>query len=358
MQVDPWLDLSREFGEPEPPLALRERVLEREQALSPRSRWRVPAAVGWAGAAVGVVAVAGLLALAAHSRREAQSGSALSVSQAKLAVLRKSEAPHQFYRRYASVAAAQAAVGFRLIRPDARLASDANLDSVWASRTYEAVLIWKSGIVEDIQPWDCHCDPSALRSQPHGFRYMTLNGWPASTAASEPGKRVMIGPESEAQSKYGVPAVVEVVDNGLDIRLFQYGQNVQPGLLAVAGTLPPRPATSLTITYRHTAIQHRKEVLLSDRPLFLSCDPASGTLPDPARACHLIQTRPRYVAQVTGVSCIGGALRWDVQIAGRILGKPVSRDYDMCAYPQARLWTNLGGTHYQGIVPARLLQHG
>jgi Tol biopolymer transport system component len=68
MRVDPWLDLSPEFGEPEPPLDLRAQVLEREQALAPRSRWQLPALAGWAAAIAGVVVVVGLLALAAHSR--------------------------------------------------------------------------------------------------------------------------------------------------------------------------------------------------------------------------------------------------------------------------------------------------
>jgi Tol biopolymer transport system component len=68
MRVDPWIDLAPEFGEPEPPLDLRTRVLEREQALAPASRWRLPAAARWAAAAAGVVVVVGLLALAAHSR--------------------------------------------------------------------------------------------------------------------------------------------------------------------------------------------------------------------------------------------------------------------------------------------------
>jgi hypothetical protein len=360
MLVREWDTLLAEVARLEPPSDLGRYVVQRaEQAQgSPASgrgtRPHAKVAVRWAAGIVGVVAVVAGLALAAHSRSEPETVSAPSVSEAKLAVLRQSFAPSQSWRRYASLAEVEAKVGFSVVRPQARLASDANLDSIWAPQTHEVVVIWKSGIVETIKPWNCHCDPTDLRKEPKPIRYLTINGWPATTAPSSPSKRInQMGIESSAEAKYGVPASVEVVHNGLDVVLYQYGKNVQPGLLAVANTLPTRPATSLTITYRHNAFQHHNKLLkLSNVPLFLSCDPASGTLPNPARACHLIQTNPMYIGEPTG-TCAGSAIRWDVKITGTIRDNPVSRDYDMCAYPQARAWTDLGGTNLGGIIPGQ-----
>jgi hypothetical protein len=345
-----WRDLVRPVADVEPPMDLLTRITEREATLPvERSPSRFPRAAGWALAGVGGLLVVGALALAAHSRRDSPVGGAPAVSAAKLAVLRQSFAPSQSSRRYPSFAKVEAKVGFSVVRPQGRLASDANLDSIWASQTHEVVLIWKSGIVETIKRWNCHCDPTDLRKLPKPFRYLAIRGWPAATAPSSPGKHIIIGFESSAEARYGVPASVEVVHNGLDVVLFQYGRNVQPGLLAVADSLPARPATSLTITYRHGAFQHHKFVTLSNVPLFLSCDPASGTLPNPARACHLIQTNPMYVGEPTS-TCWGGLLRWDVKITGTIRDKAVSRDYDMCADPQARAWTDLGGAKLAGSV--------
>ncbi len=353
MHVREWDELLAEVARLEPPADVGGYVVRRaEQArTSTSSSRRTPPGAGvalrWTAVTVGVVVVLAGLALAAHSRRDDQTGSAPQVSEAKLAVLRQSEA--HFARRYPSLSDAEAAVGFSLVRPQSRLASDANLDSVWASQTHEAVLIWKSGVFETIKPWGCHCDPTALRKMPHGFRYLNLNGWPATTAASNPDQRTFIGPESKAQEKYGVPASVEVVNNGLDITLYQYGRNVQPGLLAAADTLPKRPATALTITYQHNAFQHHKLVLLTGKPLFLSCDPTGGTIPDPAGACQSIQKNTaRYVGKTTG-GCIGGVIRWNVTITGVVDGNPVTRNYDMCAN-QARAWSALGGSTVPGVA--------
>jgi hypothetical protein len=346
-----WRYLVRPVADVEPPMDLLTRIAEREATLPvERSPSRLPRAAGWALAGVGGLLVVGALALAAHSRRDSSAVGAPTVSAAKLAVLRQSFAPSQSSRRYATLAEVEAKVGFSVVRPQGRLASDANLDSIWASQPHEVVLIWKSGVVETIKRWNCHCDPTDLRKLPKPFRYLAIRGWPAATAPSSPGKLInQLGVESSAEAKYGVPASVEVVHNGLDVVLFQYGRNVQPGLLAVADTLPARPPTSLTITYRHGAFQHHKFVTLSSVPLFLSCDPASGTLPNPARACHLIQTDPMYVGEPTS-TCFGPLLRWDVKITGTIRGKGVSRDYDMCDDPQARAWTDLGGAKLTGIV--------
>ena len=163
------------------------------------------------------------------------------VSAAKLAVLRTTFAPHQFYRRSEAVADASMVLKFGLIRPQTALASDANLDSVWTSKTHQAVLLWKSGVSETISRWACHCDAASslkkmARTLPP-FRYITVGGSPAVVAPSDPEKRDIIGPLTEAQARYGQPASVEVVRDGLNITLYRYGPHALPGLIAAAQRL-------------------------------------------------------------------------------------------------------------------------
>jgi hypothetical protein len=113
------------------------------------------------------------------------------------------------------------------------------------------------------------------------------------------------------------------------------------------------PSTTFTITYRHDQLrQTGPMVKVSDPPLHLSCNPAVGDVTNPAEACRLIQAHPaRYIGRA-GHVCRGPVTRWDVKIHGLFRGRPVSRDYDMCDYPQARAWTDLGGTTLIGVVPA------
>ena len=76
MRVDRWVDLAEDFGEPAVPADLRERVeqhvtrLQAEAgAATQRSpRWR--SAGRWVAVGVGAVVVIGVLALAAHTRRD------------------------------------------------------------------------------------------------------------------------------------------------------------------------------------------------------------------------------------------------------------------------------------------------
>jgi hypothetical protein len=198
---------------------------------------------GWVLAGVGCLLVLGALAVAAHSRGNTPppKPAAPPVSAAKLAVLRGSFAPNPFYRRRATVADASMAVQFGLIRPQSTLASDANLDSMWTSKTHQAALLWTSGVSETISRWACRCDPaSSLKKMAKTlppFRYLTIGGSPAIVAPSAPQKRDIIGILTEAQAKYGQPASVEVVRDGLNITLFQYGPNVLPGLIAAAQRL-------------------------------------------------------------------------------------------------------------------------
>ena len=112
-----------------------------------------------------------------------------------------------------------------------------------------------------------------------------------------------------------------------------------------------KPSTVLTIVYRQDTLRAGKFVVVRSRPLRLTCDPASGNLPNPAGACRRIQSdRAGFFGTPSG-GCFGGDLRWSVAIHGVLDGRRVSRTYDMCAYPQARAWTDLGGTKHNGIVP-------
>ena len=239
-----WRDLMRPVGEVEPSIDLLSRIHQREaeQPVGRPRGMRLPRLTGWVLAGVGCLLVLGVLAVAAHSRGNTPPAPAAPpVSAVKLAVLRNSFVPKQFFRRSATVAGASATVQFGLIRPQSALASDANLDSIWTSKTREAALLWKSGVSETISRWACRCDPASslkkmARTLPP-FRYLTIGGSPAVAAPSAPGKRDIIGIESEAQAKYGEPAIVEVVRGGLNITLYQYGPHVLPGLIAAARQL-------------------------------------------------------------------------------------------------------------------------
>jgi hypothetical protein len=236
-------DLVSPVGEFEPPMDLLARITEREQTLrGGRSRLRLPRAAGWAVAAAGVVVVLAGLALAAHSRQESPAGPP-SASAVNLAALRRTFAGGVSYRRYDTVTEAEKAIGFTLVRPQATLASDQSLDSIWVSQpNHLATLIWKSGVVEMIQPWQCHCTAvEQLTRLGRPFRYLTLNGWPAVTAPSNPRASVLIRgvvPNSSTE-RYGTPASVRVVQGTIQITLIEYGNNVQLGLIGAAHTLRP-----------------------------------------------------------------------------------------------------------------------
>ena len=118
-----------------------------------------------------------------------------------------------------------------------------------------------------------------------------------------------------------------------------------------AGTHPaelsPTPTTELTIAYKADAFNH-------SAPLTLTCNPVSGDVTNPAAACRLLAAHPdRFVGLPSAWACFGGEHRWSVTISGELDGQPVANTYDMCAYPQARAWTDLGGTDLIGVVPAR-----
>jgi hypothetical protein len=165
-------------------------------------------------------------------------------------VLRASFAPQSAYRRLPieRVTAGIPGLPVPLPRPNAALASDTTLDSVWIARNRNAVLIWKSGLVETIQLWRCHCTfASEFRRSPSGFRHLTIGGSPALAHVSDP-HAISIGIETAAMRKYGTAAVVETIRSGLRIVLYQYGAETLPGLLDTARTLPTDAAFGQVIS--------------------------------------------------------------------------------------------------------------
>jgi hypothetical protein len=160
---------------------------------------------------------------------------------AKLRILRESFAHPGAFHSASSIAALSSRLPIVLVRPQAPLASDGSIDSVWTSPgDRDIVLVWKSGVVETIERWRCNCEAAAnLREMGHRkpLRFLTLRGAPAITAPSDP-RGPVGGLSSTAEAAYGVPASVETIRDGYNVTLYQYGARVQSGLIAAARTLP------------------------------------------------------------------------------------------------------------------------
>ena len=247
-----WRDLMRPVGEVEPSIDLLSRIYQREAEL-PASRppgFRLPGLTGWVLAGVGCLLVVGVLAVAAHSRGNTPPAPAAPVaSSAKLRVLRETFANPRFYRPAGSIAEVARHSPIALVRPDAPLASDATVDSVWVSTAdmsgaHSIAVIWKSGVVETIERWRCNCEAVAsLREggQRKPFHFLFLRGAPAMSAPSDPAQRGegFLGPIPQATMKYGAPASLETIRDGYNITFWRYGADTLPGLLAAARTLPP-----------------------------------------------------------------------------------------------------------------------
>jgi hypothetical protein len=121
-------------------------------------------------------------------------------------------------------------------------------------------------------------------------------------------------------------------------------------------------AISLRITYhRHLDRRHfHGDVVVGD-PILLRCDPpatgseigdagADGAVDDARSACLALRSFPRrYFGTPTWTCRYTHA--W-VTVQGLFEGSSVRRRYDLCEYPQARAWTDLGGTTLRASVPA------
>jgi hypothetical protein len=167
-------------------------------------------------------------------------------SPAELRILRETFASPRSFHRAASIAEVSHRLPIALVRPNAALASDGSIDSVWISNAdtwgeKSIVLVWKSGVVETIERWRCNCEAVASLKQGGDrkpFRFMMLRGAPTMTAPSNPAQRGGFGFVSPATAAYGVPASVETIRNGYNITLWRYGAHAQAGLIAAAETLP------------------------------------------------------------------------------------------------------------------------
>lgn len=114
--------------------------------------------------------------------------------------------------------------------------------------------------------------------------------------------------------------------------------------------------TALRIVYTSDGISGGTVVHHRSPPVTLRCSPAGGTVPEPKLACFAIGSDPgRYFGQASA-GCIGPTLRWSVRITRTFRAQHVGRTYDMCDVPEARAWTDLGGTNLVGIVSARSVE--
>jgi PASTA domain len=126
------------------------------------------------------------------------------------------------------------------------------------------------------------------------------------------------------------------------------------GSSGVSSQVRLRPsATELRIVYVTDVVAQGRTVHRRSTLLTLRCSPPGGSMPSPAVACFAISHSPgRYLGR--GLSgCIGPPLRWSLHITGSFRGRSIRRTYDMCAFPEARAWTDLGGTGLVGIIPAQ-----
>jgi hypothetical protein len=253
LQDDPWQQLAQGFQQTTPPIDLLARVQAKEAAMRQHRRtgWRRSRPVALAVAAFSFAAVLVVLAIAAHSRSNAPHATAAKpASAAERRILRETYADRRSFHLASSITQVSQQLPIALVRPDAALASDGSIDSVWISNADTSgqksiVLIWKSGVVETIERWRCNCE--ALASLKHGgrrkpFHFMMLRGAPAMTAPSNPAQRGWRGFVPPATAEYGVPASVETIRDGYNITFFRYGTDALPGLLAAVRTLPPAHA--------------------------------------------------------------------------------------------------------------------
>ena len=169
-----------------------------------------------------------------------------AASPAKLRILQQTFARPPLYGRVESIADAEKEAPIAAVRPDAALASDSSIASVWvgssgAGDKTDVAVFWRSGVVETFERWTCNCVAApGMRQMGHTkpFRFLMLRGAPAITAPSAPSSKGAIGLVAPADAAYGVPASVDTIRDGYRITLWEYGAHTQAGLLAVAQTLP------------------------------------------------------------------------------------------------------------------------
>jgi hypothetical protein len=88
----------------------------------------------------------------------------------------------------------------------------------------------------------------------------------------------------------------------------------------------------------------------------LTCAPAGGDVPRPARACAALAAEPSLVTRPKPFVCRGGTFSWwDLTLTGRLRGRRIRSHVDTCWTPQMRLVGKLGIARVlQGhLVPRR-----
>lgn len=98
-----------------------------------------------------------------------------------------------------------------------------------------------------------------------------------------------------------------------------------PALLTGCGSAhgPSSGATDLTIRAVNTSVGRSE--------FRLTCEPPGGDLPDPARACAALAKDPTLVTRPDPFTCAGGTFSWwDVEITGRLSGKPIATEFSTC----------------------------
>jgi len=74
----------------------------------------------------------------------------------------------------------------------------------------------------------------------------------------------------------------------------------------------------------------------------LSCQPAGGDVPSPARACAALEEAPELLTSPKPFTCLGGTFSWwDITIAGRLHGLPIQSHTASCWAPQMDLLRRL-----------------
>jgi hypothetical protein len=75
----------------------------------------------------------------------------------------------------------------------------------------------------------------------------------------------------------------------------------------------------------------------------LSCAPVGGDLPTAAKACAALSHNVALVENPKPFNCFGGLSSWwDVEISGRLNGKPLRRQFSTCWTPQMATIARLG----------------
>jgi hypothetical protein len=361
---DSWRDRLRPVGDVQPERDLLPGIFERAGAPAvgrDRGR-RLRRPAGFVLAGIGCVLVLGVLAFAAHSRGAPDASQPPSSSRTALFTTHRANGYRLEFRYPASWHAYNWMVVSSFTFSMAYLStgvehdpcvSTANTTTCGSPITkVEPNGVFVSWTAESGMMSDFALVPGHSHRLPSGW-FVKLSIHTNGSEGSSDARRTIVAVTAPSRHSKNLWTLIA------RLRGPKLASNTQAVLALLDSTKQIRdpadesPSTTFTITYRHDQLQQTGPMVrVSDPPLHLSCNPAVGDVTNPAEACRLIQAHPaRYIGRA-GHVCRGPVTRWDVKIHGLFRGRPVSRDYDMCDYPQARAWTDLGGTTFIGVVPA------